>query len=54
VGPAQVDDHVASVLVAQLLFLESEDPKKPISMYINRFGPRHHRLIAVLLLRDTY
>ncbi len=32
----KVDDHVASVLVAQLLFLESEDPKKPISMYINR------------------
>ncbi|MFZ0558223.1 MAG: ATP-dependent Clp protease proteolytic subunit, partial [Methylovirgula sp.] len=31
-GP--VDDHVASVIVAQLLFLEAENPKKEISMYI--------------------
>jgi ATP-dependent Clp protease protease subunit len=35
-GP--VDDHVASVVVAQLLFLEAENPKKEISMYINSPG----------------
>ncbi len=35
-GP--VDDHVASVIVAQLLFLEAENPKKEISMYINSPG----------------
>ena len=34
----QVEDNMASVIVAQLLFLESEDPKKPIYMYINSPG----------------
>lgn len=34
----QVDDHVASVICAQLLFLESENPTKPISFYINSPG----------------
>ncbi|MGE4409065.1 MAG: ATP-dependent Clp endopeptidase proteolytic subunit ClpP [Sphingomonadales bacterium] len=34
----QIEDHMASVIVAQLLFLESENPKKPISMYINSPG----------------
>ncbi|GAB6035584.1 ATP-dependent Clp endopeptidase proteolytic subunit ClpP [Fundidesulfovibrio butyratiphilus] len=33
-----VDDHVANVICAQLLFLESEDPKKEISLYINSPG----------------
>ena len=33
-----VTDEVASVLIAQLLFLESENPKKDISMYINSPG----------------
>ena len=33
-----VDDHSASVLVAQLLFLQAEDPKKDIQMYINSPG----------------
>ena len=35
-GP--VTDEVASVLIAQLLFLESESPKKDIFMYINSPG----------------
>ena len=35
-GP--VEDHMASLLVAQLLFLESENPKKDIYMYINSPG----------------
>ena len=34
----QVEDHMASLIVAQLLFLESEDPNKPINMYINSPG----------------
>jgi ATP-dependent Clp protease, protease subunit len=36
VGP--IDDHVANVVVAQLLFLESENPDKDISLYINSPG----------------
>ena len=35
-GP--IEDHMASLIVAQLLFLESENPKKEISMYINSPG----------------
>ncbi len=33
-----IDDHVANLIVAQLLFLESEDPDKDIYMYINSPG----------------
>lgn len=33
-----VDDHVANLICAQLLFLESEDPEKEIFMYINSPG----------------
>jgi ATP-dependent Clp protease, protease subunit len=33
-----VEDHMASVITAQLLFLESENPKKDIFMYINSPG----------------
>ena len=36
VGP--VNDNVASLVTAQLLFLESEDPKKEINLYINSPG----------------
>lgn len=36
VGP--VDDHVANLIVAQLLFLESENPDKDIHLYINSPG----------------
>lgn len=34
----EIDDHVASVVVAQLLFLEAEDPEKDICIYINSPG----------------
>ncbi len=34
----EVNDHTASLVVAQLLFLESEDPDKDISLYINSPG----------------
>ncbi|MBP9022427.1 MAG: ATP-dependent Clp endopeptidase proteolytic subunit ClpP [Spirochaetes bacterium] len=33
-----VDDHLANVIIAQLLFLEAEDPSKDIHMYINSPG----------------
>ena len=34
----EVNDDIASVIVAELLFLESEDPNKDISLYINSPG----------------
>lgn len=34
----EVTDQMASVVTAQLLFLEAEDPKKPLYMYINSPG----------------
>ena len=34
----EVEDHMANLIVAQLLFLESEDPKKDINIYINSPG----------------
>lgn len=35
-GP--IDDHVANLVIAQLLFLQSEDPKKDVYLYINSPG----------------
>jgi ATP-dependent Clp protease, protease subunit len=35
-GP--IDDHLANLIIAQLLFLESEDPEKDIHLYINSPG----------------
>ena len=34
----QIDEHIASVVVAQLLFLEAEESEKDINMYINSPG----------------
>ena len=34
----QIDEHVAGLVVAQLLFLEAEDPEKDICIYINSPG----------------
>ena len=36
VGP--IDDHMANLVVAQLLFLESENPTKEINLYVNSPG----------------
>nr|WP_277419952.1 ATP-dependent Clp endopeptidase proteolytic subunit ClpP [Xanthomonas bonasiae] len=36
VGP--IDDHMANVIVAQMLFLEADNPEKDISIYINSPG----------------
>jgi len=33
-----IDDHVANIVIAQLLFLQSEDPKKDIHLYVNSPG----------------
>lgn len=33
-----IDDHIASLVVAQLLFLEAEDPEKDVNLYINSPG----------------
>lgn len=35
---SQIDDNLASLVIAQLLFLQSEDPKKDINIYINSPG----------------
>ncbi len=48
VGP--VDDNVANVIVAQLLFLESENPDKDIHLYINSPGGS---VTAGLAIYDT-
>ncbi|WP_022662663.1 ATP-dependent Clp endopeptidase proteolytic subunit ClpP [Paucidesulfovibrio longus] len=45
-----VDDHVASLICAQLLFLESENPEKEIYMYINSPGGA---VTAGLAIYDT-
>lgn len=34
----QIDEHIASLVIAQLLFLEAEDPEKDICIYINSPG----------------
>mgnify|MGYP000925095671 FL=1 len=35
---SQIDDHIANLIIAQLLFLEGEDPEKDIHLYINSPG----------------
>ncbi len=45
-GP--IDDDVANIVIAQLLFLQSEDPKKDISLYINSPGGHVHSGLAIL------
>jgi ATP-dependent Clp protease protease subunit len=46
----EIDDHLASVVVAELLFLEAEDPEKDISVYINSPGGS---VTAGLAIYDT-
>ena len=45
-----IDEHIASLVVAQLLFLEAEDPDKDISIYINSPGGS---LTAGMAIYDT-
>lgn len=46
----EVEDHMANLICAQLLFLESADPNKDISIYINSPGGS---VTAGLAIRDT-
>jgi ATP-dependent Clp protease protease subunit len=43
----QIDDYMASVVVAQMLFLAGDDPEKDISLYINSPGGYIHAGIAI-------
>jgi ATP-dependent Clp protease protease subunit len=45
-----IDDNVANIIVAQMLFLESDDPEKPINVYINSPGGS---VTAGLAIYDT-
>ena len=45
-GP--IDDNLANIIIAQLLFLESEGPKKDITMYINSPGGSVSATMAIL------
>lgn len=45
-----IDSHVANTVIAQLLFLEKQDPKAPITMYVN--SPGGH-VTAWLAIYDT-
>ncbi len=45
-GP--IDDGVANTVIAQLLFLQSEDPKKDISLYVNSPGGHVHSGLAII------
>jgi ATP-dependent Clp protease, protease subunit len=47
---SQVDDNVANLIIAQMLFLESEDPEKDIQLYINSPGGS---VTAGLAIYDT-
>ena len=47
-GP--IDDHTANLVIAQLLFLQSQDPKKDIQLYINSPGGS---VTATLAMIDT-
>lgn len=46
----QIDDDVANLVIAQLLYLEGEDPEKDISLYVNSPGGD---LYASLAIHDT-
>jgi ATP-dependent Clp protease protease subunit len=45
-GP--IDDDVANLVISQLLFLEAEDPKKDISLYVNSPGGHVHSGLAIV------
>ncbi len=45
-GP--IDDTIANLVIAQLLFLQSEDPKKDISLYINSPGGSVTSTLAIV------
>ena len=42
------DDNVANIIIAQLLFLEAEDPKKDITLYVNSPGGSVTSTLAII------
>jgi len=44
----QIDDHLANIIIAQLLFLESENPKKDITLYVNSPGGQVTATMAII------
>jgi len=44
----EINDHIANIVIAQLLFLESEDPKKDIHLYINSPGGSTSATLAMI------
>ena len=40
-----IDDQVANLIVAQMLFLSGEDPEKDVQLYINSPGWLHYRRV---------
>jgi len=42
-----IEDHTANLIIAQLLFLQAEDPEKDIHMYINSPGGQVHSGLAI-------
>ncbi len=46
----QIDDHIANIIIAQLLFLQFEDSKKDVNLYINSPGGS---VTATLAIVDT-
>ena len=47
---AAIDDQVTNLVVAQLLFLEAEDPEKPVNLYINSPGGD---MVGLFAIHDT-
>ena len=42
-----IDDYVASIIIAQLLFLEAEDPSKDVYLYVNSPGGSVYAGLAI-------
>ncbi|GAA1049760.1 ATP-dependent Clp protease proteolytic subunit [Arthrobacter russicus] len=49
---SEIDDDVANVIMAQLIFLESDNPDEDIYLYINSPGGSHTALMAILDTMD--
>ncbi|ABY23386.1 ATP-dependent endopeptidase clp proteolytic subunit [Renibacterium salmoninarum ATCC 33209] len=49
---SEIDDDVANVIMAQLIYLESDNPDEDINLYINSPGGSHTALMAILDTMD--
>ena len=43
-----IDDEIANLIIAQLIFLENDDPKKDITLYVNSPGGQVHAGLAII------